>query len=70
MKNYIQLPLVALDSVLVESPECGIQHDLAALAPDVRVVASRMEETGYTLVLEGPVDQVYRIINMWEGDAR
>jgi len=68
--NYIQLPIVALDSALVERTLLQIESDLELLAPDVAVVGSRMEETGYTLVLEGPVEQVYTVIRLWEEDSK
>ena len=70
MNEYKQLPLVALDSVLVRRNKSAIEHNLDTLAPEVEVVGHRLEETGITLVLEGRVDQVYAVINLWEGDAR
>lgn len=66
MRHYMQLPLIALDSVLVWKRLDEMESDLSAFAPDVSVVGWQQEEDGITLVLEGDVSQVYDLINKWE----
>lgn len=53
------------DAVDVERSKQQIESDLSLLAPSVQVVASRMTEDGYTLVLEGEPNELASIIHFW-----
>ena len=57
-----------LESVIVALPKHLIEFDLEQFGQDVVVVASRMTEDGYELVLEGDAGQVADLIYLWGCD--
>lgn len=58
--------MTILESAIVSRPKHTIEFDVAGY--DVVVVASRLTEEGYELILEGEAEEVYALLVEW-GEA-
>ncbi len=63
-----QLPLITTDLILAPNNRIRINLVLTTITPNVNVIASRITEDGYELVVEGSIFEIADCIYLLEGN--